>query len=741
MRTQRQNRRFRPVSIGVAVAVAAAGLVAGGSPAIAAPGDQTCAWADRTKSATERARLLLAASSLPQKERWLNEQAANSPKQTSFTARGGKVTTYPVQVDCTPTVVYTDGPDGIRGVSGVTAFPSQIALGATFNASLAYDKGAAQGREGFEKGKNGVLGPGISSGRTPLAGRTPEYFGEDSLLSGTQAGEQIAGIQSNPGVMADLKHYVANEQELDRQTSSSNLDERTFHEIYQLPFAIATADTAAASIMCSYNQINGVYACENPLLTSGLRGELDYKGYVVSDFGAVHSTAASLKAGLDQELNAPIYFTPDLLQQALDAGAITAADIDQAAFRVVRAYIAAGVFDTPLPATPTADASSAAHKALARQIAEQGAVLLKNASSALPLTPKRKQTIAVIGATASNDATDGISAKSVCSMYNSFGGRGSNSLTCEDVVAPLDSIRDRAARSGASVTFDPGTDPATAGTAAADADVAIVFAHQRSGEFVDLPDLRLPGNQDAVISAVAAKNRRTIVVLETGSAVEMPWLAKVKSVVEAWYPGEQQGPALARLLFGDTDFSGRLPMTFPKSLADVPTSTPAQYPGIVDSKKIRQVSYSEKLAVGYKWYQSQHIKPLFPFGHGLSYTKFKYSKLKVVTSKFYGRTRAKVTVTVRNSGRTTGTVVPQVYLTLPKSAADPGSRLTGYKSVTLKAGRSAKVTFTIDSTGSGRPFSVWSPSAHQWRTPSGKYQLSLQDDAESVLARTSFMVR
>ena len=323
-----------------------------------------------------------------------------------------------MQVPCTPTVVYTDGPDGVRFTPGVTAFPAPIAMASTWNTRLARDKGAAQAAEAFDKRKNVILGPGLASGRTPLSGRTPEYFGEDPVLTGLLTASTVRGIENgNPDkpVMSNLKHYVANEQELDRQLSSSNISERALREIYELPFEIALNRSTPESIMCSYNQINGAYACENPRLNEVLKDDLDFRGFVMSDFGAVHSTAPSLVNGLDQELNRPRFFTPALLDAALAAGEITQSQIEAAATRVITAYIRAGLFDTPMPETAVEDASSPAHKAIARTVAEQGSVLLKN-EGLLPLNPRRQPRIALFGPTASSTPTDGISASSVCSM-------------------------------------------------------------------------------------------------------------------------------------------------------------------------------------------------------------------------------------------------------------------------------------------------------------------------------------
>ena len=703
------------------------------SSAQAASFPACCPWMNTHLSASRRATLLLNASTLDQKLRWLDEQAANNPAQTAF----GSVT-YPAQVACTPTVVYTDGPDFVRLTKGVTIFPAQLALAASWSTPLAYAKGQAEAAEAFAAGKNVILGPGVFSSRTPLDGRTPEYLGEDSLLSGDLAAADINGTQAgNPGepVMAVLKHYVANEQELNRQTSSSNLNQRTLMEVYNLPFAIALSQSSPGGVMCSYNQVNGVYMCENPLLKTALKGADGFGGYVVSDFGAVHSTAPSLNGGLDQELNRPIFYTPANIAAALAAGQVTMAEINEAAFRVVRAYIQAGLFDHPLPAAPSATPATAATQAVAEQIAEQGSVLLKNDGNTLPLTASSGN-IAVIGPTASNSATNGVSARTVCAEV------GADALpnACSNPVAPLDAITARAAQAGLSVTYNTGADPSAAAAAAASAKVAIVFGYAMQGEGKDRTTLALDGNGDALISAVAAANPNTIVVLETGTATTMPWLNQVKGVIEAWYPGQEQGTALARLLFGDANFTGRLPMTFPKTLADTPTSTPAQYPGITPAgSTIDQVSYSEGLEVGYKWYEVQGIQPLFPFGYGLSYTSFAYDSL-AVTPSTNGRQLITVSFTVRNTGHVTGAATPQVYLTLPAAAGEPGRRLIGFSQVTLRPGQVTRVRVTIGPDSAARPMSYWNTTRGSWATAPGRYTVQVgPSSADLPLVRSLFV--
>ncbi|MBR7831762.1 glycoside hydrolase family 3 C-terminal domain-containing protein [Actinospica durhamensis] len=739
------SRRRSTLLIALAATSLAVGVVDG--PAAQAAGRGTsgypagCPWMDTHLDASTRANLLLAASSLDQKLRWLDEKAANSPDQTSFTSFSGTTTTYPAQVPCTPTVVYADSADFVRNAgTDVTVYPSQVDLAATWSSQLAYAKGKAEANDAFESGHNVILGPDLENGRTVLDGRTPEDLGEDSLLGGTQAAAQINGLQNGNAdepVMAVLKHYVANEQEANRNNMSANMTTRTLEEVYNQPFNIALSQSSPGGIMCSYNQINGAYACENPILDSVLKGQDGFQGYVTSDFFAVHSTAPSLNAGLDQELNNPIYYTPANIQAALDAGQVTMSQINEAAFRVVRSYIASGLFDHPMSSTLPTTTQTAYSESVAEQVAQNGSVLLKNSGQALPLG-KSSGTIAVIGQTASATPTGGVSAQTVCTQLAPDG--MDNATDCPDVVAPLDSITSRAAQDGLSVTYDNGSDIASAVAAAKSAKTAVVFAYAEEGEGADRTSLSLDGNGDALIEAVAAANPNTVVILETGSAVAMPWLGQVKGVVEAWYPGEQQGTALAKLLFGDADFTGRLPITFPASLADTPTDTTAQYPGIEDANGIYQVSYSEGLEVGYKWYEAQGIKPLFPFGYGLSYTDYSYSGMKV-TGGGNGKSDIKVSFTVRNDGTKTGTVTPQLYVTQPSAADEPGHALVGYQQITLKPGQSQKVTITVDPNGAAHPISYYDTSTNSWVTAPGTYTFQVGSDSQTAKLSQSVRIR
>ncbi|TYL53983.1 beta-glucosidase [Agromyces mariniharenae] len=731
-------RRLTAVAIGVTIA--AGGVVATTAAPATAEDCSAYPWMDTSKSADQRAHALLDASTQHQMYRWLVEQPANDPQRTTWT--GGVV--YPVQVPCTPAVIYANGPDGVYTKAGTTAWPGPIAVASTWNLALGEEKAVAHASESFDSRSAVVLGPGIASGRTPLSGRGSEYFGEDPLLSGLMAAANVKGLEhGNPDkpVVANLKHYVANEQEVDRQTSSSNMDERTLRQVYDLPYEIAITESDPGSVMCSYNQVNGVYACENPILTTSLGEQAGFDGYVMSDFGSVHSTAASLDAGLDQELNRPIWYTPVRLDAALAAGEITQAQIEQAAFDVVHTYIEKGLFDHLVPATAIPNVSTPAHKALAREIAEQSTVLLKN-DGVLPLG-EDAPTVAVIGQTASATPTAGVSAKTGCAWYLVFA--RSTALNCDAISDPLTGITQRVQQAGGQVLYANGADTAQAAAVAAQADVAIVFGHYTMGETTDLADLHLDANGDALIAAVAAASDRTVAVLNAGSAVEMPWLGDVDAVLHAWHSGEQFGPALAALLWGDVNPSAKLPMTFPKSVADTPTAgSTAQYPGVFSdgsttrpagSNEIRQVSYAEGLEVGYKWYDEQDIDPLFEFGYGLSYTSFEYSDLKVQVDRerrTNERAVATVSFTVTNTGDRDGTEIPQVYLTLPDAAGEPGKRLVSFDRVELAAGESTRVELVVDSAASNQPFSIWDVDADQWVSPKGRYEISVGSSSRDI---------
>lgn len=734
------------------IALASLSPLATGSVADAALPEDPCAtvpWMDATKTADQRARALLDASSLDQKLRWLNEQAANDPTRTVFARQRPRNIpatvpidqtpfTMPAQVPCTPAIAYADGPQNVNAGAGNTYFPAPIAQAAAWSTELAFTKGAAQADEAWLKSRNVLLAPAVASGRDPRNGRTSEYLGEDALLGGMIAAAGSRGITSNPArpVEAQLKHFVGNEQELDRQLSSSNVDQRTLREIYTLPFEIGIDRGNIGSLMCGFNQLSSDWTCgSDTLLRRILKSEIGFKGFVMTDFGSTHQhniPASSLRAGLDQELNAWREWTPQIIKDQIAAGLITEADVDDAALRVVRSHISAGLFDVPKPAVAEPVVTNAEHKAISREVAENGSVLLKNAGGTLPLSGAGKM-IAVIGPTAAQTAVTGdVDASSVCTY-----GTGNASACSASVVAPLDGITTRAAADGGTVIYDNGSDLVAAAAAAKSADVAVVFGYYKEGEFTDRTNISLDGNGDALVSAVAAANPNTVVVLQTGGPVEMPWIGSVKGVLETWYAGEQMGPAIAALLFGDANPSGKFPMTFPMKMADLPTAgSPRQYPGTFSdgstarppgSLEIRQVAYSEGLEVGYRWYENQKIEPLFPFGYGLSYSSFDYSKLQVTPTTTDGKKEIRIRFKLRNNGDTEGTEVAQAYVRLPSATGEPSKRLVGWKRVTLAPGETEHVQITLSPQDLSdlHLLEYWETSAEAWRTAPGTYGISV----------------
>jgi beta-glucosidase len=521
------------------------------------------------------------------------------------------------------------------------------------------------------------------------------------------------------------------------------MDQRTLREIYTLPFEIGIDRGNVGNVMCGFNAVNNDWACgSNTLLHQILKTEIGFKGYVVTDFGSTHhltDAPPSLRAGLDQELNAWREWTPKLIKDQIAAGRLTEADVDEAAFRVVRSHIAAGLFDVAKPTSAQAVVTNADHKAVSREVAERSAVLLKN-DGILPLSGHGKK-IAVIGPTAAQTAATGdVDASSVCTY-----GTGTNSSCAESVIAPLDSITQRAAATGSSVAYNNGADLAAAAATAKDADVVVVFGYYKEGEFSDRSNLSLDGNGDALISAVAAANPNTVVVLQTGGPVLMPWLDSVKGVMETWYAGEQMGPAAAALLFGDANPSGKLPMTFPKSMSDLPTAgSPSQYPGVfadgsttrpAGSLEVRQVSYSEGLKVGYRWYSSQGIEPLFPFGYGLSYTTFDYSQLQTTPTTTNGKSEIRIRFRITNTGSATGTETAQAYVELPSSTGEPSKRLVGWKQVTLAPGefRNVEITLSAADLADLHLLEYWNASSQRWTLADGIHGLSVGGSFDTSL--------
>jgi beta-glucosidase len=633
--------------------------------------------------------------------------------------------------------------DASMGVAGggdksryATALPSTIAMAAGWDSALSSQTGALLGSEVRAQGFNMSLGSGINLTREPRDGRIFEYMGEDPLLAGTLSGQLLKAIKAQ-NVITDIKHYVVNDQEAGRFFVNSVIDKRSMRESDLLAFEIALRESNPGAVMCAYNKINGVYACEDDYtLNDVLKKELGFKGFVISDLGGTHSTAKAVLAGLDIEI--PGYsFLGGPLKKAVESGEVPVVRLNDMVHRILRTEFDSGIVDNP-PQAHVVDVLRGFE--VAQKIEEKGAVLLKNESAQLPLNASRVKSIAVIG----GHADVGVMSGGGSGQVSPAGGSavppspvrapgdplGIFSTTVYHRSAPLKGIAEKA--KGAVVKFDPGADPVSAAALAKASDVAIVFAVQHTYENMDLPNLSLPENQDALIGQVAAANPHTIVVLETGGPVTMPWIDKVSAVIEAWYPGIRGSEALANVLFGDVNPSGKLPLTFPRTEADLPhpkhVDQPALdpnhpitplpnlpvVPGISTNQTPFDAVYDEGLKVGYKWYDAERKEPLFPFGFGLSYTTFAYSDLRTTSEN--GLT---VTFKVKNTGNRAGEEIAEVYLTLPTSTQEPPRRLVGWNKIALRPGEQKEVTVKVEP----RMLSVFNPDKNLWEVAPGEYEV------------------
>jgi len=601
-----------------------------------------------------------------------------------------------------------------------TALPSGMALAASWDPAIAYRGGAMIGSEARSSGFNVMLAGGIDLVREPRNGRNFEYGGEDPLLAGTTIGSAIAGIQSNH-IVSTIKHYALNDQETGRDRLNVTIDRDAARMSDLLAFQIGIEHGDPGSVMCSYNQVGHLHACENPfLLTDVLRRDWHWPGYVMSDWGATHSTIAAANAGLDQDSGYPFDTQPffrEPLRAALASGQVSGARLNEMAHRILRSMFAHGLVDHPVVPGPI---DFAAHAAITRAAAEAGAVLLKNDNRILPLSPNVRS-IAIIG----SHADAGVLSGGGSSQVYPVGGNAAPGIAPTGwpgpVVyfpsSPLAAIRAQAP--GATVRFASGDDPAEAARLARDSDVAIVFAHQWTSESIDT-SLTLPDNQDAVIAAVAAANPRSVVVLETGGPVLMPWLDHVPAVLELWYPGSAGGQAAANLLFGRVNPSGHLPVSFPRDESQLPRRA-VDGIGVAPEQPI-EVAYSEGAAVGYRWYEARGLTPLFPFGHGLSYTDFAYGGLSA------GLRGGALTVsfTLRNTGRVAGAAVPQIYVGPEAGGWEAPKRLGAFAKVRLAPGAQQRVTLTVD------PRLLAMFRGGQWNVAAGAYRVMLGASSSDV---------
>ena len=711
-----------------------AGVTGPAAPRVARAKAASCPWMNTKLSADSRAQMLLSAMSLADKIAMVHQP---QPDGAHYGA-AGYIPAIPSL--CVPDLVLNDAGEGVGDQqTQTTAFPAPIAQSASWNPALQFDFGQALGAEAADKGINVQLAPGIETDRVPMNGRNWEYMSEDPYLSGQGGVAEVKGIQSQH-VIAVVKHYVANSQETNRMTDSADVDARTLQELYLPQYEATVRQGGAGAVMCSYNRINSVYACENPTTLGILDHQFGFDGFVVSDWGGTHSTVASAKAGLDMEMNVtPGTYYGSALQTAVQDGQVPMATLNDMVLRILRSMFRVGLFDHPVAAQPgasSANASTAAHVTLARTISEAGTVLLKNSDNVLPLTA-HGQTIAVIGHSAGAAGAE--------QEYNGNGSGHIPEFGSVPVVSPQQGITQRAAANSDPVVYADGTSTVDAVAAAKAASVAVVFAGDSESEGIDRTDLTLRGgvceltgctpqpyDQNALISAVAAANPNTIVVLNTGGPVLMPWVDSVKGLFEAWYPGQEDGNAIAALLFGDTDPGARLPETFPAAQSDIPEQSVAQWPGVTQSGDSvgPHSAYSEGLLVGYRYDDARHITPLFPFGYGLDYTSFAYSGMKLAASSAGGSV-ATASIRVANTGARSGADVPQLYVEDPAATGEPPRQLKGYDHVDLAPGAAQTVSMAIDA----RALSWWNTATNAWTVSAGCYGIDIGHDERDIAAR------
>ena len=614
-----------------------------------------------------------------------------------------------------------------------TALPATLSLAATFDPAMAREAGRLIGTEAFAKGINVMLAGGVNLARELRNGRNFEYLGEDPLLAGVLVGEQIAGIQDRH-VASTIKHYTLNPQESGRFVYDARIGEAALRESDLLAFEIGLKRGKPASIMCAYNKVNGTYACENEfLMRDVLKGDWQYSGWVMSDWGAVHSLKPSIDAGLDQQSpQDKDYFAG--LPAAVKAGEIAPARVRDMALRIVRSMARVGALDHR--AAPGGAIDREAHSARAQAMAEAGMVLLKN-DGILPLAASAKS-IAVIG----RHADKGVPIGGGSSQVIPWGGvyrdaPGANPLSAllapsYGLSSPLKALQ--AALPHAAISYDDGSDTARAAEAAKKADLVVIYAVKPEMEGIDHADFSLPYGQDAMIDAVASANRKTVVVLQTGNPVAMPWLNKVGAVLEAWFSGQRGGEAMAAILTGKSAPQGRLPISFPASSEQLPQKAVVGYDptkqrplGIGVKYDPFPIDYVEGSDIGYRWFERTDAKPLFPFGYGLTYTSFDYGGLE-----FRGGKALSVKARITNSGDREGTEVAQLYV------APPGRthRLAGWAKVSLKPGESREVAIEAD------PWLLLSydAEAKRWTRPRGEYRFFVGKSAGEPMLIGSTML-
>ena len=639
--------------------------------------------------------------------------------------------TKPVERLGIPRTMVSDGPHGLRkqdeegdhlGINDsikAVCFPAASATAASFDPDLLEKMGEALGDACQHEKLSVLLGPAVNIKRSPLCGRNFEYFSEDPYLTGVMATALIKGIQSK-NVGTSIKHFALNNQEHRRMSSSSDCDERTIREIYFPAFEMAVKEAQPWTVMCSYNRINGTYASENPwLLTEVLRKEWGFEGYVMSDWGAVSNRVAGVAAGLDLEMPASGGVNDRKIVEAVKAGKLDEKAVDLCCERILN--IIYRYVENAKPETPW---DMEAQHQMAADVAAECMVLLKNEGEILPLS--KEDEIAFIGEFAEKPR---------------FQGGGSSHINCFKTTGAVEAAKAQGLKvtyaQGYSVKTDdaPAEMIAEAVAAAKKAKVAVVFAglpDAYESEGYDRTHMRMPESQNRLIEAVAEANPNTVVVLHNGSPVEMPWIGKVKAVLEAYLGGQAVGMAQVKVLFGDVNPSGHLPESFPIKLEDNPSY-------LFYGGEPRGTEYREGIFVGYRYYDKKKMSVLFPFGYGLSYTTFEYSNLKLSTDSMKDTDELTVTVTVKNTGKRAGKAVAQLYVGDAEgyvNAVRPVRELKGFRKVALEPGESKEVSFTLCK----RAFATWRAEIHDWWVETGDFTIEIGDSVANLPLKATVKV-
>jgi len=713
-------------------------------------------WSDTSLSADARADMVLKELTLDEKISLLHGQGISFFSNKPTESNGGAGYSNSIPRLGIPAIQMADSAYGVTQGAAAgrysTALPNNLGAASSWDPQAVFEYGALIGRELRNEGYSMSLGGGVNLPREPRNGRTFEYQGEDPLLAGTLVGNFVKGVQSQ-NVIGDLKHYAVNDQESGRNAVNANIDKRSMRESDLLAFQIALGISDAGAVMCSYNRVNGDYACENSyLLTDVLKKDFHFPGFVLSDWGGTHSAAKASHAGLDQE-QPDQYFYGDALKKAVESGEVSQDELNDHVRRILRTIFAKGLFDHPVvKQVPDVEAGMI----FAQSVAEKSIVLLKNDKHVLPLDPAKLHSLVLIGGHADVGVLTGGGSAQVDPPGGTvvpFPPPGPDFLSMFLRPAWLPSSPLRALRAqfpATKVSYVSGDKLEEASAAAKGADAAIVFAYVWESEGFDLKTLDLPEEQNKLIEAVAAANPRTIAVLETGSPATMPWVDKVAGVIEAWYPGIRGAEALANIVLGKVNPSAKLAITFPKSDADLPhpklvlppPESEPKFPGpgedfssfmnmMAKGLPAFQIYYDEKLKVGYKWYDAEKKPVLFPFGFGLSYTTFAYSAISVS-----GEDVATVSFTVKNTGSRQGTEIAEVYSSLPEGAGEPPKRLIGWSRIELAPGESKQVSIPV----SRDRLSIYDEASDNWKVVPGAYTVMVGGSSQDLPLRKEVTV-